>query len=656
MATDTAPMETETQPSTAKAEPTMTTVTSPDAPPAAPKKSWRPSLGQVTAVVGGLALWVCFHPLAWGWLGWVALVPTLSLVRSKLRTRSVYLLAWLAGSVFFWTALQWMRVADYRMYATWAMLATYCSLYFPAAILLMRLLDRRTRLPLVVTAPLVWVSLEYVRSFLMTGFAWYFLAHTQHDYLAIIQMADFGGVYTVSLLVAAVNALVFDLLYQQKALRVAFQQTDPTADQRIGSWDLLNLPIFTKIAARPNLLIELAAVALLFLAAHTYGMYRLSQETTTQGPLVSLLQGDLDQRIRNDAGGPDPSRDAMLLALNHYSRLCQSAMRQSPLPDLIIWPETSFPFVWHEVSKELLSENVPADWRKAEVWIRTQLQVMSQTCSTKNWTPQHLVGMNATYLDRDKKRLNYNSAVHVNKLGQVAGRFDKMHRVPFGEYVPLRDWLPFMNYFAPYDYDYSVSAGEKFTRFDVGRNKRFGVLICFEDTDPVLARRYAVADSDGPPVDFLVNLSNDGWFDGTAEHETHLAVSRFRAVECRRSMVRSVNMGISAVIDSSGRVLRPVKITEDPVRQAIQNTGVAQQQPLPPIWAVVPDRTKSRELPVSEWGDFKQVDGVISANVPLDTRVSVYSRWGDTFALACCALLALALLRGFLAPRPIPVV
>ena len=114
MATDTALMETATQPANAnpnaKAEPTMTTVTSPDAPPAAPKKSWRPSLGQVTAVVGGLALWACFHPLAWGWLGWVALVPTLTLVRSKLRTRNIYLLAWLAGSVFFWTALQWMRL------------------------------------------------------------------------------------------------------------------------------------------------------------------------------------------------------------------------------------------------------------------------------------------------------------------------------------------------------------------------------------------------------------------------------------------------------------------------------------------------------------------------------------------------------------------
>ena len=80
------------------------------------------------------------------------------------------------------------------------------------------------------------------------------------------------------------------------------------------------------------------------------------------------------------------------------------------------------------------------------------------------------------------------------------------------------------------------------------------MLICYEDTDPTWPGRTA-ADADGPPVDFLVNISNDGWFNGTSEHEQHLAICRFRAVECRRSMARAVNMGISAVIDGNGRVI-----------------------------------------------------------------------------------------------------
>ena len=91
----------------------------------------------------------------------------------------------------------------------------------------------------------------------------------------------------------------------------------------------------------------------------------------------------------------------------------------------------------------------------------------------------------------------------------------------------------------------------------------FGVAICYEDTDPDRTRPYGGGDG-GPPADFLLNISNDGWFDGTSEHDEHLAICRFRAVECRRSVGRAVNMGISAVIDGNGRVLplSPVAGTE----------------------------------------------------------------------------------------------
>src|SRR5215471_16449681 len=83
------------------------------------------------ALLSAVLLWLCYFPVAWGWLGWVALVPLLSLVRVQASSRRIYLAAWLAGSAFFWPALQWLREADYRMYATWAGLAIYCSLYFP---------------------------------------------------------------------------------------------------------------------------------------------------------------------------------------------------------------------------------------------------------------------------------------------------------------------------------------------------------------------------------------------------------------------------------------------------------------------------------------------------------------------------------------------
>src|SRR5262249_42364656 len=90
----------------------------------------------------GIFLWLCYFPLARGWLAWVALVPLLSLVRWPARGVHIFLSAWLTGLLFFVPILQWMRVADPRMYFTWIGLALYCSLYFPLALGLLRFLDR----------------------------------------------------------------------------------------------------------------------------------------------------------------------------------------------------------------------------------------------------------------------------------------------------------------------------------------------------------------------------------------------------------------------------------------------------------------------------------------------------------------------------------
>src|SRR5262249_31589315 len=145
----------------------------------------------------------CYFPLNCGWLAWVALVPLLALVRGGASKKRVFFCAWAGGLLFFWPVLQWMRVADAAMYATWALLATYCALFVPVGVLLVRRLDRTTRLPLVVTVPAVWAALELFRSHFLTGFSWYLLGHTQHDFLPVIQVSDLGGVYVVTALVAA---------------------------------------------------------------------------------------------------------------------------------------------------------------------------------------------------------------------------------------------------------------------------------------------------------------------------------------------------------------------------------------------------------------------------------------------------------------------
>ncbi len=250
---------------------------SPAPAPTAP----RPHLVLPALASAGL-LYLCFFPVAWGWLAWVALVPLLCLVRAETTGKRLFKAAWLGGLVFFWAVLQWMRYADHRMYYTWAMLATYCSLYFPVAILLVRRLDRHTRLPLVVVFPAVWVGLEFVRSYLLTGFAWYYLGHTQHDYLALIQVSDLGGAYLVSILVAAVNAWVFEALYAWPQFRAA-----------------LNLPgkgVPAVPASVRRLVVEGAVVAVLLGAALGYGVYR-------------GLMGHVDQRDPGTLLDPDVATD-----------------------------------------------------------------------------------------------------------------------------------------------------------------------------------------------------------------------------------------------------------------------------------------------------------------------------------------------------------
>jgi apolipoprotein N-acyltransferase len=565
------------------------------------------------ALLSGVLLWMCFFPLAWGWwLGWVALVPLLSLARVQATPRRIYICAWIAGSVFFWPVLQWMRVADYRMYATWAMLAVYCALYFPVTLWLIRLLDRRTLLPLVFTVPVAWTAMEFVRSFLLTGFAWYYLGHTQHTMLSLIQIADLGGVYLISFLVAAVNAWLFDLLYQFPGLRDACRWEEPTTTAayrpRADGW-----------LWRPGLKYEAGLLLVAFVCTLIYGAWRLGQNQFQQGPLVALLQTNLDQRIRNEATDPQQRAKATAELVRHYATLCRKAMDHYPRPDLVIWPETSYPSFWLEASPRLPLERIPDDWRRDEIDVRRHL-----TQELLAGVPaHHLLGMSAIVLDENLKQIRYNSALHLHKEGRFGGRYDKMHRVPFGEYVPLR-WLPFMDLLAPYDFDYSIHPGETFTRFELNKYK-FGVLICYEDTDPFLARSYVRDENDGPPVDFLVNISNDGWFDGTSEHDEHLAISRFRAIECRRAVARSVNMGISAVIDGNGRVLLP---------QEVPPPGE------PHTWKVYDDE----ELPVAGWRNFKKTGGVLLAWVPIDTRDSFYAAAGDWLPGACWALIGATIL------------
>jgi apolipoprotein N-acyltransferase len=574
-------------------------------------------------------LWLCYFPADCGWLAWFALVPWLVLVRTTARPWFVYFCAWIAGLAFYLPALQWMRVADPRMVYTWIILTIYCSLYFPLALYLVRFLDRRTGLPLALTLPAAWTALEFFRCWFATGFSWYLLGHTQHDFLHVIQFADLVGAYGVSFLVAAVNAALFEAFYRWGWFRSRFAGPDAPAP---GRWSLF--------------LAQAGVVTATLLAAVGYGEWRMRQDAFTPGPRIALIQGNVPQQIRNDV-------DMAGQMNHHFMGLCDLASTQKP--DLIVWPESSYPNGWADASglnaAGRQAADVPDDWEDRQ---RKSLHV------AERWSTNVLLGTDVYVLAAGRPAGIFNSAVLFDREGRTTGRYDKIHCVPFGEYVPLRDWCPWMKVFAPYDFDYSVTPGHEMTHFamDAGSDRRFafGVAICYEDADPDRTRPYAGGDGK-PPVDFLLNISNDGWFDGTSEHDEHLAICRFRAIECRRSIGRAVNMGISALIDGDGRVIAPQPVAgmewdAEIVRKTIhkEDDDLFPADHRAAVWQASPSPSGD-SLPTARWADYKKTPCVLLADVPIDHRVSLYALWGDWLPWSFWALLGAGYVFGIMRRR-----
>ncbi len=543
--------------------------------PSRPRTQW-PCLA--ASLVSAVVLWLCHFPVACGWLAWVALVPWLMLVRADLPRRRRYPIAWLGGMAFFLPALSWMRAGGPGMGALWVLLALYCSWFWVAALWLIRRLERRTRLPLTITVPLVWTGLDFFRGEFLGGFAFYFLGQTQQAFLPVIQIADIAGVVAVTFLVAMVNGLLTEWVMRFSAVQRWF-----------------GLPA---TAARAAIRLQAAVVGTMLVLALGYGGWRLHEADFAAGPQVALLQTRIDQVIRNDA-----DVEAFQRALAEQTgRLSLEAVAAPQRPDLIVWPETTFPFDWLEVADGASPGPAMSEWIAARTDFQQRARRVAATVQTNV-----LLGLNAQVFGTDGRVRRYNSALLVPPNNRPVVRYDKIHLVPFGEFLPFKDSLPFMQLLSPYDFDYSIAPGDVQTRLPLragGKEYHFGVLICYEDSDAPLARGL-VRPGPQPAADFLVNISNDGWFMGTAEHAEHLAISRFRAIETRRALLRAVNGGISAVIDGNGRIVA---------------------------------------LPGNTLSASQSVDGLISAVVPLDTRASLYVRLGDWLPFSCWGVILIGCL------------
>jgi apolipoprotein N-acyltransferase len=512
-------------------------------------------------------LWLAFPPANWGWLAWFALAPLFGLIARPRGRLALYGGAWSGGFAFWLLAIQWVRLSDADAWLGWALMALVLSLWWPVFLALGRLAVGRLGLPLMVVAPVLWVSLEFVRAYAFTGFPWYYLAHSQHRVLPLIQSADFAGALGLSFLIAGVNA----------------------------AWvDLRPLLLIRPPARRPRLpralTVRLAVLAVLLAANVTYGTYRIASAQFRPGPRLALIQSNLIQRYKLKAEASE------LLAI--YQHLVDRAAAAMPHPDLIVWPETAYPYGFVAIDPELSKDDFARQSRQLssqmtpEGWLSKMNGVSKQLHGwTDNLEVPMLVGTLTYNFHRDGAA-KYNSAMLIEPGKANVQSYHKLHLVPFGEYVPLIETFPWLTVLTPYHGPDAVvpslSFGQGPVWFRLGPY-RVAAAICFEDTVPQVVRRFFDAPEAGPP-DVLVNLSNDGWFHGSEELDMHLAVSVFRAVENRVPLARAVNTGISAIIDGNGQVL-----------------------------AALP----------------KLHEGILAQTIPLDDRISLYSSWGDWLGILC---------------------
>lgn len=482
-----------------------------------PLKSAHPS---VLAVASAVVLWSSFPTIDWSWMAWVALVPIFALIEGEFQAWKLYGSAWLGGSVFWLLAIHWVRLADETAFPGYLLMALLLSTGWPLFLWLTRVAVHQWKCPVWIAAPVVWVGIEFVRAHLLTGFAWYYLAHSQWKVAPLIQIADMTGSLGLSLVIALVNAAV--ALTATRGLR----------------------------AAKVPLIVALAIVA----SCWAYGEYRLRTARFLPGPRVALLQSNIPQTFRVMTYSIDETLSIM-------ADLTREARSTKPPPDLIIWPETSYPIghvvidpqiesrQFQEQARQASPETSPADW----IDRRTQSLALLRRWAAEAGAPM-LVGTTSYEFQRSGFR-KYNAAILIQAKPENTAipTYAKIHLVPFGEYVPLLKSFPWLTVLTPYrgmhipDLDYPDAPS-----WIDWNGTRAAVAICFEDTVPQAVGRLFRESPQGRAVDVLINMTNDGWFRGSSEHDMHLAISVFRAVEHRSPLVRAVNTGISAVIDGNG--------------------------------------------------------------------------------------------------------
>lgn len=488
------------------------------------------------SIISGVLLALSFPGAEINLFAWFGFVFLFAAIEKSSSNREAFLFSYISGLVFFCIVTYWIvYVSIIGAFA----LITYLALYFAIFGLGVKWLGDNFESVIlkVLLMACLWTGLELARAHLFTGFGWALLGYSQYENTKLIQIADITGAYGISFLLIFANGVIF---YSKEIKRALFGERKKSVEKN---------KIIQEILAA-------VLVSVLLFYSLDYGTEKIKEFRRQKESVlkVSVVQGNIAQEFKWNELLAD-------LILGKYEKLTQMAAFDEP--DVIIWPETSLPGYLNE---EKLVDRV------------SQLGLSVGT--------PLLIGVPRFSEEED---IYFNSAAYFDEAGELTGTYDKIHLVPFGEYLPFKDLL------SPLAFVYPIadfSAGKEYHLFKT-KNVSYGVLICFEDVFPGVMRNFV---KEG--ADFMVNITNDAWFKNSPAAYQHNQALVFRAVENKISIVRAGNTGPSLFIDPLGTV----------------QTRLHDQY--------------HRDL---------FIDGFLTADVLRGPKPTFYTKFGDIFAYICAA-------------------
>jgi len=529
-------------------------------------------------VATALLLSVAFPPLGCWQVASFALAPLIYVAKRRPLGVGYLLYIWLIAFIYYVANLYWLSGITVAGYIA---LSIYCGFYLAVFFWLTHLLGRRSWLPAWVSAPMLFTSLEYLRGHLFTGFPWFTLGVAYANSPTILQCVSIFGAAGLSFLSVMTAAWLAD---------VAWQFIHPKSKTN-----------------RMSLTIGTICVVAMWLMVWGYGSAHLHHAKFRIGPRIAVLQQNIPQSVKSDT-----SIQSQKQLFNSYFQLGLQAVRYHP--DMVVWPETMVPGF---LNPSWLAQS-PAWFARGHGRLMLKMdQTFARRLSqfARRYHTAVLVGSSGVRFNKFGKisRMQNIAVLFTPRRGQVRKYYAKRHLVPFGEYLPFKESAPWLHhllsYFTPFgpNGDYSLTPGDSWHHFTIhvaDLRYVFGVPICYEDAMAKPARMFCQARDGSKGADFLVVISNDGWYQSRAELLQHMQLDQIRAVENRVSVARCVNGGYCGFISPTGRVIKLVAAD----------------------------------------GHHAFVTGVAVAALPLDSQITVFTRWGHWFAPVILGLTAFMML------------